>query len=78
MYLSIEKAASSQKPLILAGAVGFEPTTKVLETHVLPLHHAPKHFFSISWVYAFVNAFFKLLKIPVFSDLFFPVDKRFV
>ena len=26
----------------LAGAEGFEPSTKVLETHVLPLHHAPK------------------------------------
>ena len=25
----------------LAGAEGFEPSTKVLETHVLPLHHAP-------------------------------------
>ena len=25
-----------------AGAEGFEPSTKVLETHVLPLHHAPK------------------------------------
>ena len=28
----------------LAGAEGLEPSTKVLETHVLPLHHAPKHF----------------------------------
>ena len=27
--------------LWLAGAVRFELTTKVLETHVLPLHHAP-------------------------------------
>ena len=27
--------------LFLAGAEGFEPSTKVLETHVLPLHHAP-------------------------------------
>jgi hypothetical protein len=26
----------------LAGAEGLEPSTKVLETHVLPLHHAPK------------------------------------
>ena len=33
---------------VMAGAVGFEPTTKVLETHVLPLHHAPKHLFSIA------------------------------
>ena len=27
--------------LSCAGAEGFEPSTKVLETHVLPLHHAP-------------------------------------
>ena len=32
----------------LAGAEGLEPSTKVLETHVLPLHHAPKHLHSIS------------------------------
>lgn len=25
----------------LAGAVGIEPTTGVLETHVIPFHHAP-------------------------------------
>ena len=25
----------------LAGEEGFEPSTKVLETHVLPLHHSP-------------------------------------
>ena len=24
------------------------PSTKVLETHVLPLHHTPKHLFSIT------------------------------
>ena len=24
-----------------AGEEGFEPSTKVLETHVLPLHHSP-------------------------------------
>ena len=30
------------KDFSLAGAEGFEPSTKVLETHVLPLHHAPK------------------------------------
>ena len=28
----------------MAGAEGFEPSTKVLETHVLPLHHAPTFF----------------------------------
>ena len=26
----------------MAGAEGLEPSTKVLETHVLPLHHTPK------------------------------------
>ena len=25
----------------MAGAEGLEPSTKVLETHVLPLHHTP-------------------------------------
>ena len=40
-----KKRAESLSKLLffLAGAVGFEPTTKVLETHVLPLHHAPWH-----------------------------------
>ena len=36
----------------LAGAVRFELTTKVLETHVLPLHHAPKqnnNYYSSLW-----------------------------
>ena len=28
----------------MAGAEGLEPSTKVLETHVLPLHHAPTFF----------------------------------
>ena len=35
------------QPTFLAGAEGLEPSTKVLETHVLPLHHTPKHLFSI-------------------------------
>ena len=29
---------------VMAGAEGLEPSTKVLETHVLPLHHAPSLF----------------------------------
>ena len=29
---------------VMAGAEGLEPSTKVLETHVLPLHHAPTFF----------------------------------
>ena len=32
------------QPTFLAGAEGLEPSTKVLETHVLPLHHAPMRF----------------------------------
>ena len=34
----------------MAGAEGLEPSTKVLETHVLPLHHAPKHFLNYTQV----------------------------
>ena len=45
----------------MAGAEGLEPSTKVLETHVLPLHHTPKHLFSIAWHAGFVNGFQKLL-----------------
>ena len=36
----------------MAGAEGLEPSTKVLETHVLPLHHAPKrnnNYYSSLW-----------------------------
>ena len=44
----------------LAGAEGLEPSTKVLETHVLPLHHTPKHLFSITWARGFVNRFYGL------------------
>ena len=32
----------------MAGAEGFEPSTKVLETHVLPLHHAPIAFATVA------------------------------
>ena len=42
----IKKSAAFATDL-LAGAEGLEPSTKVLETHVLPLHHTPKHLFSI-------------------------------
>ena len=39
----MKKALKSNdfKAFHLAGAEGFEPSTKVLETHVLPLHQAP-------------------------------------
>ena len=44
-----KRAISLSKLLFfLAGAEGLEPSTKVLETHVLPLHHTPKHLFSIA------------------------------
>ena len=36
-----EKPPQRVEAFHLAGAEGFEPSTKVLETHVLPLHHAP-------------------------------------
>ncbi len=36
-----KKTSTQGGDFFLAGAEGFEPSTKVLETHVLPLHHAP-------------------------------------
>ena len=41
-----------------AGAEGFEPSTKVLETHVLPLHHAPIAFATVG-LYVKGNRFVK-------------------
>ena len=42
MYNSKRKNADSlESAFSLAGALGLEPRTKVLETHVLPLHHTP-------------------------------------
>ena len=52
------KSRLLSQPTILAGAEGLEPSTKVLETHVLPLHHTPKHFFSIARKAGIVNRFF--------------------
>ena len=40
-FREIKKQPASFETGCLAGALGFEPRTKVLETHVLPLHHAP-------------------------------------
>ena len=40
----------------LAGAEGLEPSTKVLETHVLPLHHTPNGFI-IFLIQTYVNHF---------------------
>ena len=45
----------------MAGAEGFEPSTKVLETHVLPLHHAPIAFATVALyekTYHFVKVIF--------------------
>ena len=39
----------------VAGAEGLEPSTKVLETHVLPLHHAPKTHALVYWIIIFVS-----------------------
>ena len=39
--VSKEKSCVETQDLTLAGAEGLEPSTKVLETHVLPLHHCP-------------------------------------
>ena len=39
--IKLEHSAMQNALVNLAGAVRFELTTKVLETHVLPLHHAP-------------------------------------
>ena len=36
----VSRLNESKQPTV-AGAEGLEPSTKVLETHVLPLHHAP-------------------------------------
>ena len=44
----------------MAGAEGFEPSTKVLETHVLPLHHTPTFLRTIDIIRTcsgFVNSF---------------------
>ena len=50
---------------LMAGAEGLEPSTKVLETHVLPLHHTPKHLLSIAWNPAIVNRFFTKFVVKV-------------
>ena len=45
----------------MAGEEGFEPSTKVLETHVLPLHHSPiahATWIIIGHLRRFVNRFF--------------------
>ena len=41
IFLKMKNLHITVEAFHLAGAEGFEPSTKVLETHVLPLHHAP-------------------------------------
>ena len=56
----------------VAGAEGFEPSTKVLETHVLPLHHAPIAFATVALyekTHHFVKVFF-ILPLSLSSCLF--------
>ena len=53
---SLESASS------LAGAEGLEPSTKVLETHVLPLHHAPTNTHYYTGIRAKSQAEFLLLR----------------
>ena len=53
----------------MAGAEGFEPSTKVLETHVLPLHHAPIAFATVALyekTYHFVKVIFCLSCVSFF------------
>ena len=50
----------------MAGAEGLEPSTKVLETHVLPLHHAPmfsRTGFIIQEIRSFVNTQVSILRL---------------
>ena len=56
-----------------AGAEGLEPSTKVLGTHVLPLHHTPesKDLRSIAFHSYYVNTLYFLFftrKITIFSE----------
>ena len=53
---SVVKAPAKQKDpkvfrSVLAGAEGIEPSSKVLETSVLPLNHAPTARVSGEWYY---------------------------
>lgn len=56
--------------LAVAGAEGLEPSTKVLETHVLPLHHTPKHFFIIAQNPSFCQSFFCIFYAGVMECVF--------
>ena len=59
---SKRKNADSLDSAFLAGAEGLEPSTKVLETHVLPLHHAPTNTHYYTGIRAKSQAEFLLLR----------------
>ena len=57
-----KKNQSLSKLVLLAGALGLEPRTKVLETHVLPLHHtpmSPRDFYIIAYFTIYVKHILK-------------------
>ena len=61
-----KKTADSLRNRLMAGAEGLEPSTKVLETHVLPLHHAPmfsRTGFIIQEIRSFVNTQVSILRL---------------
>ena len=63
--MALEKRPSLSGRALMAGAEGLEPSTKVLETHVLPLHHAPmfsRTGFIIQEIRSFVNTQVSILR----------------
>ena len=60
----------------MAGALGLEPRTKVLETHVLPLHHtpmSPRDFLIISRIRCIVKhifAFYEIILLILCRSMF--------
>ena len=68
-HFSTKKPPSDDGGFLLAGAEGFEPSTKVLETHVLPLHHAPIAFATVALyekTYHFVKVIFCFSSVSFF------------
>ena len=76
LLFSIEKTSTKCGGFLLAGAEGFEPSTKVLETHVLPLHHAPIAFATVA-LYEnsapFVKVYFSLSSAQYNTKTVFPI-----
>ena len=71
MYDSKRKNQSLSKLVLMAGAEGLEPSTKVLETHVLPLHHAPMHIVCNKKKYSTAGS---VCQAP--ADIFLPRQRR--